>query len=93
MLETKEMEEQIEKNKNYLIKKWALKDIIFNSNWSPRNFNSYLLNIKNFSDYLSDTNFKDHILVLTNDTNGLKKNGQVKYFEFFQKKLLNYLIL
>lgn len=77
LLETKEMEEQIEKNKNYIIKKWALKDIIFNSNWSPRNFNSYLLSIKSFSDYIGDTNFEDLILVLTNDTNGLKKNGEI----------------
>lgn len=80
------MEEQIEKNKNYIIKKWALKDIIFNSNWSPRNFNSYLLSIKSFSDYIGDTNFEDLILVLTNDTNGLKKNGEVQRFLILKTK-------
>lgn len=77
LLETKLMEEKIQTNKNYIIKKWNLKDIIFKSNWSPKHFNSYLLGIKNFSVYLSDAKFEEHTLVLTNDTSGLKKNGQI----------------
>ena len=71
------MEEQIEENKNYIIKKWNLKSIRFDSNWSPKNFNSYLLSIKNFSVYLSDAKFENHTLVLTNDTSGLKKSGHI----------------
>jgi hypothetical protein len=71
------MHEQIEENKNLIAKKWRLKDIIFDSNWSPRNLQNYLLSIKSFSNYFSDAKFEGHTLVLTNDTSGLKKNGHI----------------
>lgn len=45
--ETISLRDQLDKNKNFIIKKWKLNNIIFDSNWSIKNYNSYLLGMKN----------------------------------------------
>ena len=45
--ETTQLNEQLEANKNILIKKWRLHDIKFKTNWSLKNFNSYMLGLLN----------------------------------------------
>ena len=65
-------------NKQALIKKWKLKNIVIESNWSMKNFNSYLqaLNSTNISQ--ENEFFKGYTLVLTNSNYpGLRKNGQI----------------
>ena len=45
--DTSSMRDQLNKNKNIIINKWKLNNIIFDSNWSLKNYNSYLLGMKN----------------------------------------------
>jgi hypothetical protein len=71
------MQVQIEENKIKLIKKWKLKNVIFRSHWSLKNFNSYLLAL-NSVNISKDTHFEGFTLVLTNSNlTGLRKNGQI----------------
>lgn len=73
--ETMQLNEQLEANKNILIKKWRLHDIKFKTNWSLKNFNSYMLGLLN---YKVKREFEGLTLVLTNSMmHGLQKNGQI----------------
>ena len=69
-------QEQLNENKNKLIKKWKLKNIVFKSNWSLKNFNSYLSALNNFT-LNQNTHFEGFTLVLTNHVAGLRKNGDI----------------
>jgi hypothetical protein len=70
-------QEQLNENKDKLIKKWKLKNIVFKSNWSLKSFNSYLQALNNFT-LNKDTHFEGFTLVLTNnDSAGLRKNGDI----------------
>lgn len=69
------MHEQLSVNKQALIKKWKLKDIIFQSNWSLKHFNLYLLALNNLN-FTMDAKFEGFTIVLTNNSfPGLRKNG------------------
>lgn len=73
--ETMQLNKQLEANKNILIKKWRLHDIKFKTNWSLKNFNSYMLGLLN---YKVKREFEGLTLVLTNSMmHGLQKNGQI----------------
>lgn len=67
---------QIQETKNFLVREWKLKDIIVNTNWSLKHFNSYLLALKNLN--MPNAPFEGFTLVLTNDNRpGLRKNGHI----------------
>lgn len=68
--------QQIQETKNFLVREWKLKDIIVNTNWSLKHFNSYLLALKNLN--MPNAPFAGFTLVLTNDNRpGLRKNGHI----------------
>ena len=71
------IQEQLNENRLALIKKWKLKDILFQSNWSLKTFNLYLLTLNNLN-FTTDAHFEGFTIVLTdNSVPGLRKNGSI----------------